>query len=429
MEGETVSDVIAIDASVMVPRQPIAAGQTRGTEAPKFNLVMGFKKDDLYAMLTAATDAGASDVKIQSTDYIFVYWKRAWHPFNDRSLEGNEVGLILAWLCGPESMPKISGGGEIDQAPEFFRAGERVLMRFRLNAIGARITNEARGVSITLRTIPNDIPDLAALNLPAMLQQDLLSKTGLKIISGPTGSGKTTLIASVIKERQKEQPGPNIITYEAPAEFPFGREMLGKTPLVSQTEIHTHISDWNRAGPSAMRRKADLAMMGEIRDLETAESTVEMALTGHGVITTIHASTPQETVFRLIEMFPEGSRSAAAAKLLGAIRLIAAVRVVMLKSGRAVQLRSWLNFDGEIKARMRTPAYPYPRWAELVEAEVDRLGQSYVTACTPYVEAGEMGEDMFREVTDVSRVTSRRLYEEIVESAKARAADVAAVAA
>lgn len=397
----------------------VEAGVTRGTDAPRFNLRMSFQLDDLQEMLTVATDSGASDVKIQTGDYVFVFWRRAWYPLNERPLEGTEVERILAMLCGASAVSKIAGRGEEDQAPEFFRKGARTLLRFRLNAVGARIGSEARGISITMRTIPEIIPDLGALGLPLVLHEALLDPEGLKFISGPTGSGKTTLIAATIKERLKEQPGPNIITYESPAEFPFGREMLGKTPLVAQSEIGQHIASWHRAGPTAMRRKGDLVMMGEIRDVETAESTVEMALTGHGVITTIHASTPQETMFRLIEMFPEGARSAAAAKLLGAVKLISAVRVEKMNSGRQVQLRSWLEFDVELKERMQSPENPYPQWAGLVKAEVDRLGQSFVDACRPWILQGEMDEPKFRKVTGLSRATSEERFAEIVAAGQA----------
>lgn len=398
----------------------VVSTQSSRTPETRIDLKVGFTLIDVQRLLVSALDIGCSDVKIQSGDYITVYYKRQWYPYTTRTLENTEVGKVLQFLAGPSSVANIGNGNEVDTDPEFFRENEhRVRVRFRLNAISCRVGNYPDGISITMRAIPASLPDMSSMKLPEGLAEDLLPARGVVLVSGQTGSGKTTLIAALLNERLKESPGPSILTYEQPPEFDYGCVGLDRGPLVSQVNIGQHLKSWSRAGPTAMRRKADLILMGEIRDPETAEATIEMGITGHGVYATIHADTPQETIFRLVEMFPEGARSAAASKLLGSLRAICSQKLVLTLSKKIVPLRSWIVFDSEIKDELSAPECPYPRWAGYVRDYVRKNKQDFASQCIPLIQQGEINVAMFRDITQTGKIEAIRLFRELLEMKEA----------
>ncbi|CAN7751579.1 ATPase, T2SS/T4P/T4SS family [Duganella sp. LjRoot269] len=369
-----------------------------------FGLPVGFDQSEAYRMIVCALDQGCSDIKVQSNDYITVYWRRSWYSLTTRVLDDGEAKKILRILAGPDSITKIGSGGEVDEDPEFYRpGGDRELVRLRLHAIAARVGGVKDGVSITLRTIPSGLPELAKQSLPQGVQEDILIDRGLVLVSGATGSGKTTLIASALHERTKESPAPSIQTFEEPTEITYDKAGLGSGPLVAQASIGRHLKSWERAAPAAMRSKPDILLMGEVRDKETADRTVEMATTGHAVYATIHADTPQETMFRLVEMFPSDERSAAAAKMLGALRLICSRKIVALDSGFVVPLTAWIAFDSRIKDALQSEEWPYPRWARFVREYTAKHGQDFASQCIPYISKGEMSLKQFREITQMGR--------------------------
>jgi defect-in-organelle-trafficking protein DotB len=366
----------------------------------RFVLHAGFDRSDIEQLLMLAAGIGCSDIRFQTGDYVTVYWKRNWYCFTNRALENDEVEKALRFMAGATAVTEVMAGKEVDMAPEFFSdVEERVRMRFRLNAIGARVGMIDNGITFILRTIPKELPDFNKQGLPKALAADLLPLRGLVLVAGATGSGKTTLIASCLNKHRQRFPGPSILTYEDPPEYDYGKTGLGNVPLVSQVHIGTHIKGWNRAAPTAMRRKGDIILMGEVRDRDTAESTMEMAITGHGVYATIHADTPNETIARLVGMFPDESRSDAAMKLLSSLRLICAQKLVLLLDGRVVALRSWIVFDTEIKELLSSPDISYPYWASWVSQYLKTNKQDFASACEPYIKDGSMDLPMFREVT------------------------------
>lgn len=377
-----------------------------------FTLHAGFGERETHQMITAALDQGCSDIKIQSNDFVTVYWRRSWYPLTTRTLEDTEAKKILSTLCGPAAIPKLGKGDEVDEDPEFFRPGaDRVLVRLRLHAIAARVGGEKNGVSITMRTITENLPEISKQGLPEGVAEDMLVDKGMVLVSGATGSGKTTLIASVLHERTKETPAPSIQTFEEPIEISYGMAGLGRGPLVAQAAIGKHLHGWHRAAPAAMRSKPDILLMGEVRDEETADKTVEMAITGHAVLATIHADTPNETVFRLVEMFPPEVRSAAASKMLGALRMIVSRKIIKLDNGPVVPLTSWIAFDADIKDTLQSEEWPYAKWSRFVRNYLVEHGQDFASQCVPYICSGEMSLRQFREITQMGRQQAQRYFD------------------
>lgn len=168
------------------------------------------------------------------------------------------------------------------------------LARFRVNAF-----HQARGFCAVFRTIPSTIPDLEALNLPPVLKDIADAHQGLVLVTGPTGSGKSTTLAAMIDDINSHKPY-HILTVEDPVEF-FHQS---KKSLINQREVHRDTLSFNEALRSALREDPDIILVGEMRDLETIRLALTAAETGHLVFGTLHTSSAAKTINRIIDVFP-----------------------------------------------------------------------------------------------------------------------------
>jgi twitching motility protein PilT len=172
-------------------------------------------------------------------------------------------------------------------------------LRFRVNAF---VQN--RGEGAVFRSIPHKIPSFADLNLPPVLRTFAEADKGLVLVTGPTGSGKSTTLAAMIDHINETYPG-HILTLEDPIEFVH----KSKRCLVNQREVGSQTHSFNAALKSALREDPDVILVGELRDLETVSLALTAAETGHLVFGTVHTSSAPKTVDRLIDVFPTAQQS------------------------------------------------------------------------------------------------------------------------
>ncbi|MDL5032620.1 PilT/PilU family type 4a pilus ATPase [Pelomonas sp. APW6] len=196
--------------------------------------------------------------------------------------------------------------------------------RFRVNAY-----LQQGQVALVLRTIPQNLPSIESLDLPPILKDVVLTKRGLVIVVGATGSGKSTSLAAMIDHRNETTYG-HIITIEDPVEFVHPH----KNCIVSQRELGLDTDSWEMALKNTLRQAPDVILMGEIRDRETMEHAVAFAETGHLCMATLHANSANQALDRIINFFPEERRAQLLMDLSLNLRSIVSQRLLPRREGK-----------------------------------------------------------------------------------------------
>ena len=190
--------------------------------------------------------------------------------------------------------------------------------RTQLNArFRANIFRQERGISIAVRHIPFTPPSLANLDLPNVLHHLCSLQHGLVLVTGPTGSGKSTTLAAMI-DHINNSFAKHIITTEDPIEYLH----QSKTALIQQREVKKHTSSFDQALRSALREDPDYILVGEIRDLETMRLALTAAETGHLVFATLHTNSTAETIDRIIDVFPTFEKPLIRSTLANALKAV-----------------------------------------------------------------------------------------------------------
>ncbi len=188
------------------------------------------------------------------------------------------------------------------------------LARFRVNAF-----NQNRGCAAVFRTIPSEILSLEDLGAPPIFKDIIDVPRGLILVTGPTGSGKSTTLAAMVDHLNKHEQG-HILTIEDPIEFVHTSNKC----LVNQREVHRDTHSFNNALRSALREDPDIILVGELRDLETIRLALTAAETGHLVFGTLHTSSAAKTIDRIIDVFPAGEKPMVRSMLSESLRAVIA---------------------------------------------------------------------------------------------------------
>ena len=196
--------------------------------------------------------------------------------------------------------------------------------RFRVN-----VFVQQQSVSMVVRTIASEIPNFEKLELPEVLKDVVMTKRGLVLVVGGTGSGKSTTLAAMIDYRNSNSAG-HIITVEDPVEYVH----KNKSCLVTHREVGVDTHSWHNALKNTLRQAPDVILIGEIRDTETMEHAIAFAETGHLCLGTLHANNANQTMDRIINFFPEERRNQLLMDLSANLRAIVSQRLVRTEDGK-----------------------------------------------------------------------------------------------
>ena len=200
------------------------------------------------------------------------------------------------------------------------------LARFRVNAF-----NQNRGAGAVFRTIPSAVMTLEELNAPKIFRDLCGLARGLVLVTGPTGSGKSTTLASMINHINENRPD-HILTVEDPIEFVHE----SKRCLINQREVHRDTLGFSEALRSALREDPDVILVGEMRDLETIRLALSAAETGHLVFATLHTSSAAKTIDRIVDVFPAAEKEMMRAMLSESLRAVISQSLLKRKGGGRV---------------------------------------------------------------------------------------------
>lgn len=227
------------------------------------------------------------------------------------------IANLIKTTIGDADFAKFEESGDVDFALEI--EGQR----FRVS--GYRMMH---GFAMVLRVIVSEVPHIDMLGLPPAVHEALKLKSGLVLVTGQTGSGKSTSLAAMIDKINRER-SENIITIEDPIEFVHS----DKNSIITQREVGADTESFSSALRSALRQDPDIILMGELRDYETVSMAMTAAETGHLVFGTLHTSGAPETINRIIDVFPAEEQNQARSQLSQSLRLVITQQLVKRRGG------------------------------------------------------------------------------------------------
>ena len=265
-------------------------------------------------LLKIAVERGASDLHLKVGSYPMLRVSGALTPaIEDRRLDHDDMVAATAAVLPTSHREKFKDNHEVDLA--YSVAG---LGRFRCNAFQQRGT-----IGMIFRVIPMRVLTIDELLLPPVLRNVAAEERGLVLVTGTTGSGKTTTLAAMIDEINSTQT-VNVITVEDPIEY-LHRD---KRAIISQREIGMDTHSFSQALRSALRQDPDVILVGEMRDMETVETALLAAETGHIVFSTLHTLDSTETINRIISVFPPHQQQQIRIQLATVLKAVISQRLI-----------------------------------------------------------------------------------------------------
>jgi twitching motility protein PilT len=274
---------------------------------------------NITELLTFTKQQGASDLHLSAGLPPMIRLHGSLRRLKMNPLSKEELRKMLYEILSEEQKKRFEKELEIDLSHSV-----KDVARFRVN-----VYRQERGDSAAFRIIPSDCPTLAQLNMPAILAEMSLKEKGLILVTGPTGSGKSTTLAAMVNHINENKTS-HVITIEDPIEFVHA----SKNCLVHQRELGEHTHSFSAALRSALREDPDVILVGEMRDLETTSLAITAAETGHLVLATLHTNSAAKTIDRAIDIFPAESRDQVRTMLSESVLAIVAQALIPRRDGQ-----------------------------------------------------------------------------------------------
>lgn len=273
---------------------------------------------DLTQLLAFSMQNNASDLHLSSDNPPIIRVHGQMKRVKSDVLSSDDIRAMLYSVMSEEQRAIYERELDLDFAISF---GEKA--RFRVNAFNTR-----RGTAAVFRTIPSDIPTMDELDLPPAIRKFADLEKGIVLVTGATGSGKSTTLAAIVNHINHHH-NKHILTIEDPVEF-FHNSVKS---LINHREVGRDTHDVKRALKSALREDPDVILVGEMRDYETISLAMTAAETGHLVFGTLHASSAARTIDRIVDVFPGDDKNMARSMLSGSIEGIVAQQLLRRADG------------------------------------------------------------------------------------------------
>lgn len=273
---------------------------------------------DLTQLLAFTMQNGASDLHLSAGSPPIIRVHGILKRVKSDALSSDDIRTMLYSVMTEDQRAEYEKNMELDFA---IALGEKA--RFRVNGFTTRL-----GSSAVFRTIPTEVPTMADLDLPPIIRRFADLEKGIVLVTGPTGSGKSTTLASMINHINTETP-KHIITIEDPVEFFH----TSKKSLINHREVGMDTHTFARALKSSLREDPDVILVGEMRDYETIALALTAAETGHLVLATLHSSSAAKTIDRIIDVFPTGDKSMVRAMLANSLQGVVAQTLLRKADG------------------------------------------------------------------------------------------------
>lgn len=293
---------------------------------------------DLTELLAFSVKNSASDLHLSAGLPPMIRVDGDLRKINVPELEHKDVINIISDIMTDKQRREFDEYLECDFSFEISN-----LARFRVNAF-----NHSRGAGAVFRTIPSKILTMEDLNLPSVFEEIASLPKGLILVTGPTGSGKSTTLAAIIDYVNKSRYD-HILTVEDPIEFVHPSRKC----LVNQREVHRDTLSFNAALRSALREDPDIILVGELRDLETIRLALTAAETGHLVFGTLHTNSATKTINRIIDVFPGDEKSMVRSMLSESLQAVIAQSLLKKIGGGRVAALEIMICNGAIRNLIR----------------------------------------------------------------------------
>ncbi len=302
----------------------------------KFSELLKIKMN-IHDLLRLTIDKGASDLHLVPGYPPTLRVDGNLLPTSEPILSSDQIKDLLAPLLSEAQKKLLENNHELDLSYSLDPG------RFRVNAYF-----EKGGMAAAFRLIPLKIRTIDELNMPTICHQFTTLRQGFILVTGPTGHGKSTTIASIVEEINLKVGG-HILTIEDPIEYVYSP---GKA-VISQRELNNDTYSWNSSLRSALREDPNVVLIGEMRDLETISSAITIAETGHLVFATLHTNSAAQSIDRIVDVFPENQQPQIRLQLSNTLEAIISQRLISAATGGRVPAVEILMATSAVRAIIR----------------------------------------------------------------------------
>lgn len=375
-----------------------------------------FTPPEFDRLLIHANKIGASDIYINTERTLSARVHGRLVRLTHRKLNHAEVvGIVCDLYGGANADLQLRQGKPIDDAHSV-KVDRDTNLRFRWCATGCLI-NANFGIEIVMRELTGMPPKLDRTQIHPKLMEGLFPRDGLVLVTGETGAGKSTFLASIIREiGENAEADTRVLTYESPIEYIYDK-IPTTSCLIVQSAVPVDVLSFAEGIRNSLRRDPDVIVVGEARDAETIKSAIVAAQTGHALYTTVHSNSVATTFLRLIQALPVEELHSIMGSIIDSVRVIVSQQLVPSTDGRRVAVREFLVFDNAMRHELLSVATTNISMLPVRAGElVAQYGQTMVAHAQELHAAGRIDETQFdaiRTFQETDEAKTRHLTPEV----------------